>query len=104
MASDLRQFTTHRYVIDEQAASLAAVDAFQREVERSFRQGNPHADLAHGGSPVTDPSLTRQSLVGHFCPQSAPPNYFGYNPARRTVKHHGRLAYSSEYYDLAVQA
>lgn len=26
------------------------------------------ADLVHGGSPVTDPSLTRKSLVGHYCP------------------------------------
>jgi hypothetical protein len=63
-----------------------------------------HADLAHGGSPVTDPALTRQSLVGHFCPQSASPNYFGYNAERRTVMRHGRLAYSSEHYDLRAVA
>ena len=59
-----------------------------------------HADLAHGGSVVEDPQLTRQSLVGHFCPQSAAPNYFGYNTERRTVLRHGPLAYASEHYDL----
>jgi hypothetical protein len=59
-----------------------------------------HADLAHGGSPVADSALTRQSLVGHFCPQSAHPNYFGYNPERRTVMRRGRLAYASEHFDL----
>lgn len=58
-----------------------------------------HADLAHGGSPVTDPSLTRRSLVGHFCPQSARPLYFQ-NPGRGVVRRHGRLAYASGYYDL----
>jgi ectoine hydroxylase-related dioxygenase (phytanoyl-CoA dioxygenase family) len=63
-----------------------------------------HADLAHGGSPVTDPALTRQSLVGHFCPQSAAPNYFGGAAERRTVMRHGRLAYSSEHYDLRAVA
>jgi ectoine hydroxylase-related dioxygenase (phytanoyl-CoA dioxygenase family) len=63
-----------------------------------------HADLAHGGSPVTDPTLTRQSLVGHFCPQSASPHYFSYNPDRRTIGRYGRLTYSSEHYDLAALA
>lgn len=60
-----------------------------------------HADLAHGGSVVEDPELTRQSLVGHFCPRSAAPNYFGYNRERRTVLRHGPLAYASEHYDLS---
>jgi hypothetical protein len=89
-----------RYLVDQAAISPRGVERFLA------KKGDIlvwHADLAHGGSPVTDPSLTRQSLVGHFCPQSAHPNYFGYNPARRTVKRHGRLAYSSEYYDLAAR-
>jgi ectoine hydroxylase-related dioxygenase (phytanoyl-CoA dioxygenase family) len=80
-------------------------DAAAARGERRFlaRKGDIlvwHADLAHGGSPVLDPLLTRQSLVGHFCPQSASPNYFGYNPERRTILRHGRLAYSSEHFDL----
>jgi phytanoyl-CoA hydroxylase len=60
-----------------------------------------HADLAHGGSPVENTDLTRQSLVGHFCPQSARPSYFD-NGGRSTVHHYGRLAYSSGHYDLAA--
>ncbi len=34
-----------------------------------------HADLAHGGSPVTQKGRTRRSLVTHFCPNSLTPNY-----------------------------
>lgn len=60
-----------------------------------------HADLAHGGSPITDLSLTRKSLVGHFCPAAARPNYFGYRSDRGTQLRHGPIDYSSEYYDLA---
>lgn len=59
-----------------------------------------HADLAHGGSPVLDDDLTRQSLVGHFCPQTAEPYYFSTNPEHSTVKRYGRLAYSSQHYRL----
>lgn len=61
-----------------------------------------HADLAHGGSPIVDPSLTRKSLVGHFCPASAVPYFMKVSPNRATVLEHGPLAYSSWYYDLAV--
>jgi ectoine hydroxylase-related dioxygenase (phytanoyl-CoA dioxygenase family) len=58
------------------------------------------ADLAHGGSPVTDESLTRRSLVGHFCPVGVEPNYYSYRPDRRTALPFGGGLYSSEYYDL----
>ncbi len=60
-----------------------------------------HADLAHGGSPIVDASLTRQSLVGHFCPAQRRPHYFSYASDRTTVKAHERLRYSSYYYDLS---
>ncbi|AOJ71487.1 MULTISPECIES: phytanoyl-CoA dioxygenase family protein [Burkholderia] len=59
-----------------------------------------HADLAHGGSPVVDPALTRQSLVGHFCPASARPRYFDHAPCHDAVVQRGQLHYSSMYYDL----
>lgn len=59
-----------------------------------------HADLAHGGSPVTTPGVTRKSLVGHYCPRGVRPNYFLYNPERRTLLQRGGLYYSSEHYDL----
>lgn len=60
------------------------------------------ADLAHGGAPAQDESLTRRSLVGHYCPPSASPNYFSYRDDRSTVRSHGRGLYSSEHYDLAA--
>ena len=57
-----------------------------------------HADLAHGGSPITDPRLTRQSLVGHLSPLSVGRSTFATSAKRRR---HGALYYSSTYYDLA---
>lgn len=59
-----------------------------------------HADLAHGGSAITDPKLTRQSLVGHFCPQTTKPYFFSTHPHLDTVRKHGRLGYCSQHYDL----
>ena len=59
-----------------------------------------HADLAHGGAPVADPSLTRQSLVGHFCPAPRRPHYFDHPPLRPTVRMHGKLRYSSQHYEI----
>ncbi|HWU01337.1 MAG TPA: phytanoyl-CoA dioxygenase family protein [Novosphingobium sp.] len=63
-----------------------------------------HADLAHGGAPVADPALTRQSLVGHFCPVSARPRYFDFGPCRTTTHDYGPLAYASSHYDLSTIA
>ncbi len=34
-----------------------------------------HADLAHGGSQISNPNRTRKSLVTHYCPLSARPCY-----------------------------
>ena len=34
-----------------------------------------HADLAHGGTPITVPDATRHSLVVHYTPRSSRPNY-----------------------------
>jgi hypothetical protein len=61
-----------------------------------------HADLAHGGSPITNASLTRKSLVGHFCPTSARPHFMRYAPDRATVLHRDAISYSSGHYDLAA--
>lgn len=60
-----------------------------------------HADLAHGGAPVKDRNLTRQSLVGHFCPQGRSPYFFTTDPHLATIEHRDRLAYCSQHYDLA---
>jgi hypothetical protein len=59
-----------------------------------------HADLAHGGAQVEDASLTRQSLVGHFCPAVRRPHYFDHGPRRSLVRQYGGLSYASEHYDL----
>jgi phytanoyl-CoA hydroxylase len=59
-----------------------------------------HADVAHGGAPIADASLSRKSLVGHFCPESATPGYVKYVPARATARSHRGLAYCSWHYDL----
>lgn len=59
-----------------------------------------HADLAHGGSPVLYDDLTRQSLVGHFCPQTAEPYYFSTSPNHHKIKRYGNLAYASQHYQL----
>jgi ectoine hydroxylase-related dioxygenase (phytanoyl-CoA dioxygenase family) len=59
-----------------------------------------HADLAHGGSPIANPSLSRRSLVGHFCPAQNKPYYFTTHPDRARVKKYRDIFYSSQYYEL----
>jgi phytanoyl-CoA hydroxylase len=54
-----------------------------------------HADLAHGGSPITDPERTRQSVVGHLSPLSV-----GRSMHSSVRRPHGPIHYSSTYYDL----
>jgi Phytanoyl-CoA dioxygenase (PhyH) len=56
------------------------------------------ADLAHGGSAVTDPSLTRKSLVGHYCPNRVEPFYFKLQPDRRGKREYEQSSYASQYY------
>jgi phytanoyl-CoA hydroxylase len=58
------------------------------------------ADLAHGGSPVTDPSLTRKSLVGHYCPKRVDPFYFRTEPDRRATRPSGEGFYASHWYPV----
>jgi hypothetical protein len=58
------------------------------------------ADLAHGGSPVTDPALTRKSLVGHYCPDRVDPLYFRTRADRRGKAAHGDCRYASLYYPV----
>jgi phytanoyl-CoA hydroxylase len=43
------------------------------------------ADLVHGGSPITDATLTRRSLVAHACPVTANPHFFSHFPGNRTL-------------------
>jgi ectoine hydroxylase-related dioxygenase (phytanoyl-CoA dioxygenase family) len=60
------------------------------------------ADLAHGGSPVTDRSLTRKSLVGHYCPGRVDPFYFRTDPERRRKRPFGGAFYASQYYRVGA--
>jgi phytanoyl-CoA hydroxylase len=62
------------------------------------------ADLAHGGSPVSNSEATRKSLVGHYCPLGIEPNYYSYAPNRRQSRPYGQGFYSSEYFDIGLDA
>lgn len=60
-----------------------------------------HADLAHGGGEITDPSLTRRSLVVHYGPASSNPHYFQSVEEQRRRKVPVEKGYvSSMYYDI----
>ena len=59
------------------------------------------ADLAHGGSPITNPELTRKSYVTHFCPSNLKPHYFKYLSKDRAIikkLSNGEGQYSTFYY------
>ena len=58
------------------------------------------ADLAHGGSRVSDTSLTRKSVVGHYCPNRVEPFYFRLQPERRTRRGYDSSFYASQHYAL----
>lgn len=60
-----------------------------------------HADLPHGGGPITKPNSTRRSLVTHYCPVHCTPNYFRFLPPERQVKRRADAGgfLSSYYYE-----
>lgn len=55
------------------------------------------ADLAHGGSPYTDETKTRKSLVTHYCPSNCHPMYCYYG------RHTGRQSWSNRAYWTAAE-
>jgi ectoine hydroxylase-related dioxygenase (phytanoyl-CoA dioxygenase family) len=59
------------------------------------------ADLAHGGSAVADPALTRRSLVGHYCPARVEPVYFKVEPGRRARVLVEGGGYASQHYPVS---
>jgi phytanoyl-CoA hydroxylase len=61
-----------------------------------------HADLAHGGAPITRPELSRKSLVGHYCPEGAVPHYVKFAPERATTLRHRGISYCSWHFDLSA--
>ena len=56
-----------------------------------------HADLYHGGAPVELDDATRKSLVGHYCPLSAEPNFFKFS--NRNVHQKDNNKFASAYYE-----
>ncbi len=66
------------------------------------------ADLVHGGAPITDPTLTRRSLVAHACPLDGPdrlaarPHFFSFLPGNLTTKAlpDSSARYASQYHVL----
>jgi hypothetical protein len=62
-----------------------------------------HADLPHGGGPITRENSTRRSLVTHYCPARCTPHYFRFMDVERQVKkrlpRNGYVA--SFYYDVS---
>jgi phytanoyl-CoA hydroxylase len=60
------------------------------------------ADLAHGGSPIENPGLTRRSIVGHFTPVSAEPYYMTQNADLRTRLPWNGFQYASAVYNLGA--
>ena len=59
------------------------------------------ADLAHGGSPIRNPGLTRRSLVCHYCPARATPYYFHHRATNRSVLSFANgCLYASSHYEL----
>ncbi|MFL5823823.1 MAG: phytanoyl-CoA dioxygenase family protein [Solirubrobacteraceae bacterium] len=67
------------------------------------RQGDAliwSADLAHGGSELSDPGLTRRSLVGHYCPSRVQPIYFALEPRRRAKVELDGGDYASQHYAI----
>ena len=57
-----------------------------------------HADLYHGGSNVLDEKLTRNSIVGHYCPVTSRPNFFNYSNDRVYNYNNSKASYCSCYY------
>lgn len=59
-----------------------------------------HADLAHGGLPIKNPSLTRRSYVSHYCGISRTPNYVQYLPEekRQRIDTQSQAQFSTMYY------
>ncbi|MGO9991025.1 MAG: phytanoyl-CoA dioxygenase family protein [Steroidobacteraceae bacterium] len=59
-----------------------------------------HADLAHGGSPITAPGATRRSLVTHFTGASDEPFYRRYSSYSQLES--GTCWYVSQFADIQV--
>lgn len=59
-------------------------------------------NLAHGGAEVKDESLSRRSLVGHYCPEWAVPRYFDQFPEHAALREYRGAKFASAHYDVAT--
>jgi len=59
-----------------------------------------HAGLVHGGNPIMDTSLTRRSLVTHYCPASGQPHYFTIHKEAAYKRAFADGFYASRHYDV----
>jgi len=79
-------------------------EAHRRGVQQRFfrpKKGSLliwHGGLAHGGARITDPTLTRRSLVGHYCAAGVRPLYHYYKPAQRRIYFDGNRRFTSSHY------
>jgi hypothetical protein len=79
----------HEKSIQEQGANLG----LNREKFRAKR-GDVliwHADLAHGGSPISK-QKSRKSIVTHYCPREIAPLYFEFGK-KKIIKKHSQVGY-----------
>lgn len=91
--------------LDEWRSLMSGAAAERGFEEKTFRPKKGDAllwtaDLVHGGSAVSDPALTRKSLVGHYCPSRVDPFYFRLRPDRRETRPFDGGRYASEHYDM----
>lgn len=68
----------HLYCLQEMAKELSLTQYLPKKGDVLFW----HAGLVHGGSPIKDHSLTRHSIVGHYCPVSCNPRYYNFDTQR----------------------
>jgi phytanoyl-CoA hydroxylase len=86
--------------VGEHVASLGrrAAEAGLRNERFAARRGDVliwHADLVHGGNPVSN-DITRKSVVTHYCPKYLVP-LFAETQQARFFLHAGHLFTSSHY-------
>ena len=83
----------HLHVLKEMSKEFPLVHYFPKKGDILFW----HAGLVHGGSEITDESLTRQSIVGHYCPNSEWPYYYNFDN-NRFVSDFNNIKLVSMYY------
>lgn len=107
----LRNWNRSRNSIEERTSYLEALHTRSRAgglpLDRFLaRKGDVlvwSADLAHGGSAIRDRSLSRKSLVCHYCPAGVRPHYWAHSSrARRLGVLRTGATYTSLHHPVAL--